>query len=202
MPETKLKLCQNCSDPVPNRKRKYCDKPECRRAAKGSHMKGNRNGEALRGVPKSPETRKRMKEAFAKRGSNPSAGRPKSLEWKRKMAERIRAGKVGFRTSKRAKYVRADGRQISCRSLWEYAVAEWLDGQDGMEWEYEPEVLVLGDEVYLPDFRVKQGELVYYIEVKGYFPPEQRSKMERFSACYDIRIWKKEELESRGILRC
>ena len=36
----------------------------------------------------------------------------------------------------------------------------------GVRWEYEPEGFHIGDEMYLPDFRVTTGELVYWYEVK------------------------------------
>ena len=36
----------------------------------------------------------------------------------------------------------------------------------GVRWEYEPEGFHVGDEMYLPDFCVTTGELVYWYEVK------------------------------------
>ena len=36
----------------------------------------------------------------------------------------------------------------------------------GLQWEYEPEGFDLGGELYLPDFRVTTGDLVYWYEIK------------------------------------
>jgi hypothetical protein len=50
----------------------------------------------------------------------------------------------------------------------------------GLQWEYEPEGFDLGNELYLPDFRVTTGDLVYWYEIK---PRDSGdcSKFERFA---------------------
>lgn len=50
----------------------------------------------------------------------------------------------------------------------------------GVQWEYEPEGFDLDGELYLPDFRVTTGDLVYWYEVK---PPgiSSDAKFDRFA---------------------
>lgn len=50
----------------------------------------------------------------------------------------------------------------------------------GVRWEYEPEGFHVGDEMYLPDFRVTTGELVYWYEVKP-LGSKHCEKFRRFS---------------------
>lgn len=138
-----------------------------------------------------------MRAAFALRLVNPAKGRPKSAEWKRKHAERLRAGISGYKTSRRMPYERSDGRRIIFRSEWEWLTAQYFD-QNGIAWEFEPAVLQIGSDTYLPDFQLADGR---YIEVKGYFPLEQRAKMERFKAVYAIEVWDEGKLKELGILQ-
>lgn len=160
-------------------------------------MTGNTNGAALKGRPKSDATRARMRAAFLARPENPAKGRPKSLAWRIALAERIRAGKVGFRTSKRTPYTRPDGRVIRFRSTWEALTAGWFD-RKGIPWEYEPRVLVLDQEVYLPDFW--RPDLGRFVEVKGDLPPDAKAKLDRFRAAFPIDLWDGPTLRGLGIL--
>ena len=132
------------------------------------------------------------------------------MEWRADMAERMATEpKMGYRASKRGKYTRSDGRKISCRSVWERLTAEHLDAA-GERWEFEDTVYTLEDseEVYLPDFTVyaEDGTPKKVIEVKGYYSPENRKKMERFRKALkgelgiDLEVWDEKELRRRGIL--
>lgn len=151
---------------------------------------------------RSPETRALMRAAMVARtarGENPAKGRPKSAEWKRKLAERCRAGLCGFKTIHAREYVRADGCRIVTRSGWEYLVAAHLD-ERRMDWEYEPEVLVSGEDVMLPDFSVRDQDGLRYIEVKGYLSPGAEAKLRRLQHAYRIELWDATELKVRGLL--
>jgi predicted nuclease of restriction endonuclease-like RecB superfamily len=67
---------------------------------------------------------------------------------------------------------------IMFRSSWEVVVAKKLDTL-GVEWEYEPEYFVVGDFVYIPDFKINHGSC--YVEVKGHcFTTRQIKKMQDF----------------------
>jgi len=48
------------------------------------------------------------------------------------------------------------------------------------EWEFEPDVIDLGDETYLPDFKVTSmdGSVVYH-EVKGYMTKKAKRKISK-----------------------
>lgn len=54
----------------------------------------------------------------------------------------------------------------------------------GLNWEYEPEGFDLGDELYLPDFRVTTGSLVYWYEIKP-FHGSHSVKFDRFTELLD-----------------
>lgn len=147
----------------------------------------------------SEATREKMRAAMLRRmetGPNPAVGRPKSAEWKRKFAERLRAGLVGFKTAKASIYTRADGRTVAVRSGWEYSVAAHLD-RSGVAWEYEDRTLTLGDEVMVPDFTVWPGPR--FIEVKGYLSPAAKEKLGRFCSAYPVEIWDKAKLTDLGL---
>ena len=74
-------------------------------------------------------------------------------------------------------YKNKDGKYIWLRSSWEYIYAKWLDKQNHLKWEVEPDVFVLSNgENYRPDFKVIDtiSNRTYYVEVKGTFYTENR----------------------------
>jgi hypothetical protein len=139
-----------------------------------------------------------MSEAMKRRAVNPAVGRPKSREWRRKAAERVKNGVAGFRLSKRGAYTDRKGRTYRMRSEWERETARWLDAR-GYGWEYEPEVISLpSGAAYLPDFRLSDGR---FIEVKGYFSPEDRAKVAETRAMgYRVPVWTGPKLKRLGVL--
>lgn len=70
-----------------------------------------------------------------------------------------------------------DGRAITVRSNLEAGVARRLDSQ-GVEFRYESSKLPYTvTKSYTPDFElIKRDGRTMYVEVKGYFSPEDRSK--------------------------
>lgn len=52
----------------------------------------------------------------------------------------------------------------------------------GLQWEHEPEGFNLGTEMYLPDFRVKSGQLTYWYEIK----PRGSSLCKKFARFADL----------------
>ncbi len=79
------------------------------------------------------------------------------------------------------------------RSSWECNYArylEWLRQQGQItSWEHEPktfwfEGIKRGVASYLPDFRVQQGDLVYYVEVKGWMDRRSKTKIKRMAKYY------------------
>lgn len=193
-----LPLCKGCGVTTPNRNRLYCDSPGCRKAAKGLHLIGRPTTDKMRAAmtrPRSLETRARMSAAMKARPVNPAKGRPKSLAWRIQMSERMRNRKMGFWY--RHSYFRKDGREVRCRSRWEWATLKWLDSKD-IPWEYEPLTLVVGDETYLPD--ILRLDTRRFIEVKGYLKDDEAKKLARFQKVYRIDIWDEKKLRSLGVL--
>lgn len=122
-------------------------------------------------------------------------------------AQAVADGRCGFKgLGHQTQYTSKAGIEYTLRSSWEYKTAEYLDAQD-LIWEYELDVLILGDDVYIPDFFIfdKHGGLVKIIEVKGYFPPESQAKMKRCqkqlaSQGIPLDIWDEPKLKELGIL--
>lgn len=85
------------------------------------------------------------------------------------------------------------------RSSWEIAYAGWLD-RWGISWEYEPRI-DLGDGIrYYPDFLLADGR---YIEIKGYFSPKAKRKIELFKERYPdftLEILREAELKQLGVI--
>ncbi len=75
---------------------------------------------------------------------------------------------------------------VKFKSTYEAQVAQTLDSQ-GIKWEYEPEKFTYQPPlaVYSPDFKVTYPDgRVEYIEVKGYFDPQARTKMQMIKQQY------------------
>jgi hypothetical protein len=149
-----------------------------------------------------------MREAMIRRtlaGNNPAVGCPRSLEWRKKIAQRMSEGRMGYRASKHGKYKRKDGRTITFRSTWECLTAQYMDALD-WEWEYEKQVYTLGQEVYIPDFLIYcKGVLERVVEVKGYYPTESQERMGRFTEMFaaqgvTMEVWDLSRLLELNIL--
>lgn len=175
------------------------------------------------GQKRSEETRKRMSEAAKKRG-------PISEETRKKMSvsgrARLHPGtteetKKKISNAKKGRPIGGEGQRIAYangarkplhhlkgkrgkysgiifRSSWEVALARFLDDND-IIWQYEPSVFDLGYATYRPDFLLP--EYSKWIEVKGYWSPVSKEKVEAFRGLgYDIEVLMKPELEDLGIL--
>ncbi len=135
---------------------------------------------ALKGKKKSEEHRKKI--SLARSGSNnPNFGKP---SWH----------------ANRCWYFCPDGIVVSMRSNWEVAYAEWLNLY-GIKWEYEPKTFLLQDgSAYTPDFYLVETD--EYIEVKGWFRDEHKTRIEKFRQTYPtckLTIADKAYLENIGI---
>jgi len=89
---------------------------------------------------------------------------------------------------------------IFFRSSWEVKFAKWCDNRN-IKWEYEPKTFDLGKTTYTPDFYVP----IYaaYIEIKGYFRPDARKKVNLFKKLYpkeELMILKEKNLRKLGVL--
>lgn len=67
------------------------------------------------------------------------------------------------------------------RSSWEVNYAKHLDNKN-LTWEYEPKIFHCKTTKYIPDFYIKEFNL--YVEIKGYWYPNARKKVEEFRECY------------------
>jgi hypothetical protein len=79
---------------------------------------------------------------------------------------------------------------VSVRSSWENNVLLWLNKQK-YKWEYEPEIFYFedikrGTRGYTPDMKVWKGKKsdYFWIEVKGYLKPQDKTKIRRFKKRY------------------
>ena len=72
---------------------------------------------------------------------------------------------------------------VTVRSGWEANVARWLNYQ-GIEWEYEPTrfhfPIKRGTKSYAPDFWLPNYMGGKWLEVKGYLPQQDKTRMKRF----------------------
>lgn len=99
-------------------------------------------------------------------------GKPKSADHKKKISESKKGknnpnyGKKCKTHGKRIWYLCPDGKNVSMRSSWEAAYAEFLDNKK-IKWSYEPKTFILKiGKAYTPDFYLHEtGE---WIEVKGW----------------------------------
>lgn len=80
---------------------------------------------------------------------------------------------------------------VKFKSAYEAQIARYLDSL-GAEWSYEPEKFSYTPPVcyYTPDFHVKYPDgTTEYLEVKGYFDPQARMKMQAIKEQYpDMKI--------------
>jgi len=91
-------------------------------------------------------------------------------------------------------------KDIFFKSSWEVAYAKYLDKQ-GIKWLYEPKTFDLGNTTYTPDFYLPKTNL--YIEIKGYFRPDARKKVNLFKKLYseeELLILKENNLRKLGVL--
>lgn len=94
--------------------------------------------------------------------------------------------------------------KIWMRSTWEVSYAHWADNS-GTAWKYEPKYFYVGKgpwkgETYKPDFYLpKIGK---YFDVKGYYSPENRAKIEKFREKWPkikFSLLDREDLKALGI---
>lgn len=99
----------------------------------------------------------------------------------------------------RSWYKCPDGQIVSMRSNWEVNYAEWLTANK-ISWNYEPKTFKMEDgKTYTPDFYLSQSD--EYIEVKGWFRPGQKERLEKFKKEYPnikLVIADKDYMESIG----
>lgn len=88
---------------------------------------------------------------------------------------------------------------IWMRSQWEIWTAQWLD-LSNIKWLYESQTFDLGNTTYTPDFYLPEFDC--YIEIKGWETKEYKKKIQLLYKNHpkiNIQIWKKEELQMKGI---
>ena len=103
---------------------------------------------------------------------------------------------------------------IYVRSSWEANYARYLNFLQSIgaivRWQYEPKVFTFdgikrGTRDYTPDFAVwetEQAEPTYYVEIKGYMSPRDRTKLYRMRQYYpDIEVRLVQAREYREIQR-
>ena len=110
-----------------------------------------------------------------------------------RMASRQASGELvgGYSRGKSGK--RADLGGLYLRSSWEANYARYLNfllnhGEID-RWEYEPDTfwfhaIKRGTRSYLPDFKVLESGLVYYVEVKGWMDQKSKTKLRRMAKYY------------------
>ena len=98
----------------------------------------------------------------------------------------VASGIMGVRSRSLVEEVHVGGKTFVIKSSWEYDISLYLEylKQKGLidEWEYEPRTFVfkyntLGVRTYKPDFSVKRGDSIYYVEVKGW--PDKKYEIKR-----------------------
>lgn len=77
---------------------------------------------------------------------------------------------------------------VKVRSGWEASCLRWLNHQ-GIEWEYEPKRFVFtaikhGTISYTPDMYLPDYNGGTWLEVKGYIPDTDKTKIRRFKKYY------------------
>ena len=99
---------------------------------------------------------------------------------------------------------------IRFRSSWEANYARilnlWVSSGKISKWEYEPDILEIGDIIYIPDFQVFYNNISEYHEVKGY---KRKRSMEKISMAIDagfpiilidLKVYKNLEKEYRHMI--
>ena len=136
--------------------------------------------------PQGAMTGKACSPAKAAKISAANKGKPKSEQHRKKLSEaRLGAKNPNFGKPSphppRIWHQCPNGQWVAMRSNWEVAYAEYLT-VNGIKWEYEPKTFILADgRAYTPDFKIQEDE---YVEVKGWFRDEHRSKMNQFAKDY------------------
>lgn len=100
--------------------------------------------------------------------------------------DKIRNSMIGNKHSKNQRNKKAFYKDIQMDSMWEVAVAKYLD-DNNIIWKYEEKHYPLMEsKTYSPDFFIYDSEdnLVKLIEVKGLFREANRIKFELFKAMY------------------
>lgn len=98
---------------------------------------------------------------------------------------------------KRCWYKCPNGDNVSMRSTWEVAYADYLD-RNNIDWQYEPQTFLLDDgSAYTPDFFIPQEN--EYIEIKGWMTESHRRKIHQFQVHHKLTVLQKQELKSMGI---
>lgn len=87
-----------------------------------------------------------------------------------------------------------DGQKIIMRSSLEVMFAEILDNK-GVEWQYEPKVFKLKEDMrYIPDFYVPSEDVWY--EIKGYMKERSQIKINEFiNQGYNLKIILQKDIE-------
>lgn len=133
--------------------------------------------------------------------SNSASGKSHSQETK----DKIRNSMIGNKHSKNQRNKKAFYKDIQMDSMWEVAVAKYLD-DNNIIWKYEEKHYPLMEsKTYSPDFFIYDSEdnLVKLIEVKGLFREANRIKFELFKSMYPdivIELWQWKELLDKGII--
>jgi hypothetical protein len=129
------------------------------------------------------------------------SGKRHTGEAKKKIAQAKLGNKHATHRGDRQSYYK----NIRMDSKWEVGVAKFLD-KSGIIWKYDEYGYTLSDKrVYYPDFFIYNNldELIYLIEVKGYFREENRKKFELFRKEYPliyIELWTGDILKQKQII--
>jgi len=102
---------------------------------------------------------------------------------------------IGLPCGKQIKY-----KNIWMRSGWEVKYAKWLDKRR-IKWQYEPKAFDLGKTTYTPDFYLPESNI--YIEIKGWWRDDAKSKFELFKKLYSkikIKLYNQKKLKLLKII--
>lgn len=154
--------------------------------AKMQHPRG------MLGKTHSEETRRRMSERMKADWANPESSynskecrEKQSKLMAKRMKKRILENNTSVYSSARGGK-RKDLNNHYFRSSWEANYARYLNFL-GEEWEYEPtefefETIKKGTRFYVPDFYLSGKD--QYVEVKGWFRQQDKTKLKRFKKYY------------------
>lgn len=76
-------------------------------------------------------------------------------------------------------------KNIWMRSSWEIIYAKYLT-KNHIKWQYEPKAFDLGNTTYTPDFYLPEKDI--YVEIKGYWRDDAKSKFRLFKDMYKEKI--------------
>lgn len=162
---------------------------------KESDERVERGASKIRGVPKSEEHTRKMKDNMPDMSGerNGMFGRNHSPKSKQQMRKRH------VFHIKRFHYNSQLEGEICFRSSWELKFAKWLDSKN-IPWLYEIQTFNLGDMSYTPDFYLPTSNL--FVEVKGYMSSRNKEQINKFLDNYPeetLQILYKEDLIKLGI---